>query len=132
MISDHHIALVAIGGLTGAISRHRIDSRVSSRIKHHIPFGTLTVNLFGSFVIGLAYELFKHHIMGSEFEIFIITGFLGAFTTFSSYSLHTLNLFEENKFREGFTNLFLNNFLGIFMVFLGTLAGSGIWHLTLK
>jgi len=132
MISDHHIALVAIGGLTGAISRYRIDSHVSSKIKHRIPFGTLSVNLFGSFIIGLAYELFKHHIMSSEFKIFIITGFLGAFTTFSSYSLHTLNLFEENKFKEGLTNLFLNNFLGIFMVFIGTFAGNIIWHLTLK
>jgi len=132
MLADHHIALVAMGGLAGAISRYRIDSRVSDRIKHHIPFGTLTVNLAGSFLIGLAYELFKHHILGSEFRIFIITGFLGAFTTFSSYSLHTLNLFEINKFKEGFINLFLNNFLGIFMVFLGTLAGSFIWKLFLR
>lgn len=129
MLEHHHIALVAMGGLAGAISRYRIDSTVSDKIKHHIPFGTLTVNLFGSLLIGLSYELFKHHILNSEFRIFIITGFLGAFTTFSSYSLHTLHLLEKGKYREGAINLFLNNFLGIFMVFLGSLSGSLIWHI---
>lgn len=129
MFEDHHIALVAMGGLAGAISRYRIDSHVSSKIKHHIPFGTLAVNLGGSFAIGLFYELFKHHILSSEFKIFIITGFLGAFTTFSSYSLHTLKLLEEGKYRGAWVNLLLNNILGIFMVFLGVFSGGIIWHI---
>lgn len=131
MILDHHIALVAMGGLCGAISRYRVDSHVSSRIKHHISFGTLTVNLVGSFAIGLFYELFKHHILGSDFKIFIITGFLGAFSTFSSYSLHTLKLLEAGRYKSGFINLFLNNVLGVGMALLGTLIGSLIWTLTL-
>lgn len=131
MILDHHIALVAMGGLCGAISRYRVDHHVSSRIKHEISFGTLTVNLVGSFAVGFFYELFKHHILGSDFKIFIITGFLGAFSTFSSYSLHTLKLLEAGRYKSGFINLLLNNVLGVIMALLGTFVGSFIWKLTL-
>ncbi len=132
MLADHHIALVAMGGLVGAVSRYRVDSTISNKIKHHIPFGTLMVNILGSFFIGFFYSLFKHHILNSEFRIFIITGFLGAFSTFSSYSLHTLQLFEKNKYQVGIVNLLLNNVLGIAMVFIGSLIGDLDWFLFYK
>lgn len=111
-------------GLTGAISCYRVDSHISDRIKHHTPFGTLFVNLSGSFAIGFMYQLFKHPTLGSDFKIFIITSFLGAFSTFSSYPLHTLKLLEDEKYKASFINLLLTNILGILMVFLGTLAGN--------
>lgn len=123
MISDHHIALIAIGGLTGAISRYRLDLHISTKITHPLPIGTLIINLIASFLIGFIYEFFKHHIVASGFQIFFITGFLGAFSTFSSYSLHTLSLMEDGHFKLALKNLILNNVLGILMVFFGLLLG---------
>lgn len=123
---------VGIGGALGVVLRYELDSLIMTDNLHTFPWGTLVVNLIGCFIIGIFYKVFYYELLHAHFKNLIVTGFLGALTTFSSYSLHTLNLFEENKFKEGLTNLFLHNFLGIFMVFTGTFAGNIIWHLTLK
>lgn len=124
MLAEHHLALVAIGGLTGAIVRYRIDAAISKRSQHHLALGTLTVNLIGSFLIGLIYAWTKHHFLSAEYSIFLVTGFLGAFTTFSTYTLNTFLLLENKKVKEALMHLLLYNIIGLFMVFLGSLLGS--------
>jgi CrcB protein len=119
-----NIIFVAIGGSIGATLRFLIDRGISNRVKHHIPFGTLGVNLIGLFIIGFSYSIVKNHIVPTHFALFLITGFLGALTTFSSYALHTFRLFEQGHYRHGINYILLNNFLGIAIAFLGATIGN--------
>jgi CrcB protein len=119
-----NIIFVAIGGSIGAIFRFIIDKAITDRVKHHIPFGTLGVNLIGLFIIGFSFSLFKHHIVSAQFKLFLVTGFLGALTTFSSYALNTFRLFEKGHYRHGINNILLNNFLGMGVAFLGAKIGN--------
>ncbi len=119
-----NIIFVAIGGSIGALFRFIIDRAITDRVKHHIPFGTLGVNLIGLFIIGFSFSLFKHHVVPPQFKLFLITGFLGALTTFSSYALNTFRLFEEKHYRHGINNILLNNFLGMGIAFLGAKIGN--------
>lgn len=118
-----NIVLVAVGGSIGAVSRYKVDKGISSIIKHNIPFGTLGVNLLGLFIIGFSYRIFEHHIVAEELKHFIVIGFLGALTTFSSYALHTFQLFEKGKIKEGVLNILLNNILGMVMALAGSELG---------
>ncbi|RUA06585.1 MAG: fluoride efflux transporter CrcB [Fusobacteria bacterium] len=118
--------LVGIGGGIGALSRYVIDKYISSKVKHHIPFGTLGVNLIGLFLIGFFYSVFEHHIVSENLKHFIVVGFLGALTTFSSYAYGTLILFEKKKIKEAIYNILLNNILGMVVAFLGAVVGKYI------
>lgn len=124
MISN--VILVAIGGGIGAISRYTIDKGISNKINHEISFGTLGVNLIGLFIIGFAYRIFEHHIVSEDLKHFLVIGFLGALTTFSTYALHTFQLFEKKKIKEAIINILLNNFLGMTFALLGSELGKFI------
>lgn len=114
---------VAVGGGIGAISRYTIDKTISSKVNHEISFGTLGVNLIGLFIIGFSYRIFEHHIVSENLKHFFVIGFLGALTTFSSYALHTFQLFEKRKIKEAIINILLNNFLGMTFALLGSELG---------
>lgn len=115
--------IIALGGSIGALSRFLIDKAISKKINYNIPFGTLGVNLLGLFTIGFCYRIFEHHIISENLKHFIIVGFLGALTTFSSYALQTFLLFERGRTREAIYNILLNNILGMFIAFLGSEVG---------
>ncbi|MCK5780884.1 MAG: fluoride efflux transporter CrcB [Psychrilyobacter sp.] len=121
-----NIIFVAIGGSIGAICRYKIDKEINKKIKHHISFGTLGVNLVGLFIIGFSYSMFTHHFGSEHLKLFLVTGFLGALTTFSSYALHTFKLFEQGKVKYAIINILLNNFLGMFIALLGAELGKYI------
>ena len=114
-----HFIFIALGGALGALSRYIIDYSVTNYFHSDFPFGTLTVNLIGCFIIGMMYRLIFHEVIHIKFSPYIITGFLGALTTFSSYAYSTLMLFEKGDYILGWLNLLANNVLGILFVFLG-------------
>lgn len=109
---------VGIGGAIGALLRYEIDLYVGS--KANLPLDTLVVNLIGCFLIGAFYRVFSYELLNANLRELIITGFLGALTTFSSYSYTTLHLLIEGSAFIGLINLFLNNTLGILLAFLGS------------
>jgi len=83
---------VGLGGFIGAISRFWV-SGLAQKMSDRFPFGTLSVNLIGSFLLGLLASLFLEKAMISqELRLFILVGLLGAFTTYSTFSLETFNL----------------------------------------
>lgn len=86
------------------------------------PFGTLTVNLVGSFLLGFFFELFDQILVDTEIKSFVTIGFLGAFTTFSTFSLESLNLFRSGEVKYGLINMAANNMLGIICVVAGVFA----------
>lgn len=98
---------IGLGGFVGAISRFLIASGLQKLFGGFFPVGTLSVNVIGSFIIGIAALWFEQTI-APEYRAFFITGFLGALTTFSTFSYETTMLIEQGAWERAFLNIALN------------------------
>jgi len=112
---------VLIGGSIGAVTRFQLSTWVNQigQVKSIFPFGTLTVNLIGCFLAGLVWGISTETTMKPETRIFLLTGFMGGFTTFSSYALESYNLLANGEVRKAVLNIFANNICGLLLVFAG-------------
>ncbi|MBC79004.1 MAG: fluoride efflux transporter CrcB [Chloroflexi bacterium] len=118
-----NILLVSLGGALGATLRFTISPQIDKLFNSNFPFGIFVVNIIGCFFIGLLISLFENKLMLSEnLKIFLIIGFLGSLTTFSTFALDNFNLVNQRNFYFLFLNLILTNFVGLVMVFLGIRA----------
>ena len=106
------ILFVGAGGFFGAISRFLIATGVQKFSGSLFPLGTLSVNVLGSFIIGLAAMFFAQNVQ-PEYKAFVVTGFLGALTTFSTFSLENVNMLQDGEFTSFGINIFLNVTLSI-------------------
>ncbi len=113
------IIYIAIGGALGALIRYLVSGMAYKIMGIGFPWGTLSVNLLGTFLIGLLWGIFERIVILPEVKMFIFVGFLGAFTTFSTYAFETLNLLKEGEAKIALFNFLANNVLGILLVFLG-------------
>ncbi len=114
---------VALGGGIGSAGRYAVSMVMARLFANHFPYATLTVNVLGSFIIGLAWMLIYHRFHGSEvLRLFIMVGILGGFTTFSSFSLETMNLLSEGQWLRGGMNIFLN----LSLCLAGVMVGIGL------
>jgi len=109
---------VGFGGFFGAIARFYVGVQMVKHFPHEVPFATLTVNIIGSFIIGLLIGLFLIYTPNVLLKVFLVTGFLGALTTYSTFAIESYMLLNSN-FWYGILNIVLNVF--------GTIiaAGSG-------
>lgn len=115
-------AFIAIGGACGATLRFYISQLVLNWLGKGFPFATLMVNITGSFVMGLLFQLIEHEILDVNIHRTLIgIGFLGAFTTFSTFSLDTLLLLQQGDLLKAGLNVLLNVSLCI------AAAGLGIY-----
>lgn len=90
-----YLIFIALGGATGALSRHFLANWVHSHWQGTLPLGTLLVNMVGSFAIGIVYVvLMERQLLHPDWRGVLMVGFLGAFTTFSTFSLETISLME--------------------------------------
>jgi CrcB protein len=102
------ILAIGLGGFLGAIGRYWI-SGLAQRIGNHFPYGTLSVNVLGSFILGLFATLFLEKMMvNQELRLFLLVGLLGAFTTYSTFSLETLNLMRSGAWMFAGLNILAN------------------------
>jgi CrcB protein len=112
---------VALAGGVGAVARHMLDSAVSARTAGVFPWGTLLVNISGSLALGLLAGAATAHALPVSWGLVVGTGFLGGYTTFSTFVYETFRLLEEGSRLEGALNT-----LGT--VAAGTVAaGLGLW-----
>ena len=109
--ADKMIQIVAIaaGGALGALLRYWTSTAVHSRLGSAFPYGTLTVNILGSLLMGFLY-IWLTDRLGSAPAVraFLIIGLLGAFTTFSTFSMETLNLVESGHPGKALANVFIS------------------------
>lgn len=103
------LVAIAAGGALGAVMRFSVSNAVYAWLGRGFPYGTLSVNFIGSFLIGIAFILLTERLtLGSELRAFILIGFLGAFTTFSTFSLETLALLQQGLLIKALLNILLS------------------------
>jgi len=115
---------IGFGGAIGALCRYGLSGVIPRFWGGVFPWGTLGVNLVGCFLIGLLWEFCTRFAIGPALRSFIFIGFLGAFTTFSTFGLESLNLLKAGEVRLAFLNIFLSNGLGLVLVFAGIEAAA--------
>jgi len=116
------IIAVASGGAVGATARMLLNGFVNARIPHTLPFGTLTVNLLGSLAIGMLFAYFHlNSHLSPHLKTFMITGILGALTTYSTFAIESFFLLESGQYVHAFANMALNLFGTVFMAGVGYL-----------
>ena len=99
------LAIIALGGGIGSVSRYLVTIWAAERFGSAFPYGTLFVNVAGSFIIGLFMTLFLERLeLDPQWRLFIAVGFLGGLTTFSSFSYETLRLVQEGAMSQAFAN----------------------------
>lgn len=117
-----HILAVALGGAVGAVGRYAVSYAVSQHAPSAFPWGTLTVNLIGSLILGFLTGLVAESLVSPRARAFVGVGFLGSFTTFSTFAMETLTLIRQGEWIRAVGNLTVTNLVGIAAAAAGLLA----------
>jgi CrcB protein len=121
------ILLVGLGGFAGAIARYLVDGAVAERTGGGFPWGTLAVNLSGSFVLGLLFALTTERaILPADIRGPLMIGFIGAYTTFSTWMLESWRLIEGGSYLPALANLGGSVVLGLLAMIAGLAIGRAI------
>lgn len=122
------LLLVCLGGFIGSGFRYLVALGTSKWFHGEFPAGTLLVNVIGCFLIGFIMELSAHNKnISPEVRLFLTTGILGGFTTFSTFGLDTVNLMTDGRYVTGILYASLNVGLGLFAVILGKFTSRLVW-----
>jgi len=114
------IIMILAGGGLGAVARYTLGSQIDKNLNLSFPVGIFFVNLLGCFFIGLIVSMFENKFIFSEnLKIFLIVGFLGSLTTFSTFALDNYNFMTQKNILLLFANIFLTNTFGLLMVLIG-------------
>ena len=112
--------MIAIGGALGSLARFAAVVYLTPMLNYRFPIGTFIVNIVGSFLIGVAYVVIvEKAVIPSEWRLFFITGVLGGFTTFSSFSLEILQTWQEGHIFNAIFYATSSVVLGLLFVYIG-------------
>jgi CrcB protein len=118
------LIFIALGGAIGAVLRYSASVGVYSLLGRGFPYGTLFVNVSGSLLMGLLSVLMlERYDISAEWRAAVLVGILGAFTTFSTFSIETLNLLEQGDVMRAATNIVLSVLACLAAVWFGVLLG---------
>lgn len=118
---------IMLGGGIGSVCRYLVSTAINKRLGGPLAWGTMTVNLLGCLLIGFLVGLVDRSLLPKEYRLILVTGFLGGFTTFSSFALESVGMFREKAIGAGMLNVGVNVILG----FALTLAGLALAGLSL-
>jgi len=120
----YRTTLVAIGGLTGSVARYWMTVWVQSLTGDTFPYGTLSVNVLGSFILGLAMTLsLERFLISAEVRLLLGAGVCGGFTTMSAFSYESVALLQDGSASAALANVALTLAACLSAVWLGILAG---------
>lgn len=130
MPSIDTVIFVAMGGALGSVFRYTLSTWAQTFSNSiDFPYGTLTVNLIGCFIIGFLAQLAEARgVFTSESRAFIFIGILGGFTTFSSFGNETINLLRDGETFNALANVGANVIFGLILVWLGRIVAYWIWR----
>lgn len=121
------VIAIALGGSIGAVLRYAIANGIHMFLGRGFPYGTLVVNVVGSLGMGVLYVLLLERLsLGPEWRAALQIGLLGALTTFSTFSMETLLLFENGEAQKAILNITLNVVLCLGATWLGMVLGRQI------
>ena len=116
----NHTLAIAAGGAIGALLRFWMSSGIYALLGRGFPYGTLAVNVLGSLLMGFLYILLLERVaVAAEWRAFILVGLLGAFTTFSTFSIETLNLLQQADYAKAIANMLISVLACVAAAFLG-------------
>lgn len=118
------ILAIMLGGGLGATSRHGVNVFVHRFNVGNLPVGTITVNMIGCFFIGLCGALLEHYKIAAQYRLFLLTGFFGSFTTFSTFAREKAELLKVGDLKTVMAYALTSNILGVLLVFAGYLVAQ--------
>ena len=123
----YKLFLVGAGGFLGSIARYLTSRSVDGKINSIFPYGTLTVNIIGSFILGLIYSWIARKADGSEnLKLLLATGFCGGFTTFSAFAFENLNMLGQKMSGISAIYIIVSLIFGVLAVMAGVILGKYI------
>ena len=123
----YKILLVGIGGFVGSMLRYVSSRSIDEKFNSLVPYGTLTVNIAGSFVLGIIYAWAIRKTGNAEnIRLFFGAGFCGGFTTFSAFAFENLNMLEQKLIASSVLYISVSLVLGIVAVFAGMALGKNL------
>ena len=115
-----NIILIGTGGFLGSVLRYGSNQMIQKIFETTHPIGTFSVNIIGSFLIGIILGLFQRgDLLSTNWKLFLAVGFCGGFTTFSSFAFENLELLQANQFFISIMYVVLSLVIGFLAVFLG-------------
>ncbi len=122
------LVAIALGGSAGAVARFLVANGIYALLGRNFPHGTLVVNVSGCMLMGLLTELMlQRFALATEYRAAILIGFLGAYTTFSTFAIETLYLFEQGDVLKALLNIFLSTVLCVAAVWFGVVWGRTLF-----
>ena len=110
---------IGTGSFIGGILRYLLSQFVQSKFLSAFPFGTLTVNIIGCFLIGLVFGLTDRGTLTPEWRLFLATGMIGGFTTFSAFSFETVGLLRDGQLWYATAYIVGSVIIGLLATFIG-------------
>lgn len=121
------IVYIGLFGGLGCVSRYLVSSWTYQLVGRNLPYGTLVVNILGSFLLGLLMTLgMRSNIVPAQLRVGLTVGFMGGFTTFSTFSYETLRLLEEGSLWQAGVNILFNVLLCLVAALAGALVARSL------
>ena len=118
---------LALAGACGTVSRFAVYEMASKSKAAHLPIGTFAVNILGSFLFGLIYVLAQRKInFSNETRLILLVGFMGAFTTFSTFAFETARMLKSSQWMLAFGNVLGQTVLSVIALGMGALLGKAV------